>query len=194
MLFLIALVATHTALAEQNDLARSFDSPDGRFTLKMSLANKEAEEATLQVVEKASAKVVGDLGTDYASILSHPKVLWSRDSKRLAYRSAGRKEWSTSVAFWDGSAFKYVPLPEELPSPTIQFRKSDATGGVKNYGGGQEPLRWLKSGELELLGTERQMAHESSRTYTASMTITIGFDAQHHASVKAASKSKTRVE
>jgi hypothetical protein len=183
-----------TLLAQQDDLTKSFDSPDGRFALKVSVPNEEAEEAKLEVVEKASGKVVGDLGTDYASIMSHMKVVWSRDSKRLAFRSAGQREWSTSVCFWDGSAFHYVPLPEELPSPDIKFRKSDEQGGVKNYGGGEEPVRWLKSGDLELLSEQTQMARESSRTYTGSITITITFDPQQHPSVKSVSKSKTRVE
>lgn len=104
------------------------------------------------------------------------------------------KEWSTNVYFWDGSAFHYVALPEDLPSPDIKFRKSDEHGDVKNYGGGEEPVRWLKSGDVELSSQQRQMARESSRTYTATLTITIRFDAQHHASVKSVLKSTTRVE
>ncbi len=182
-------------LAAQEDETKFFDSPDKRFSLKVSLPNKEAEEAKLEVVEKASGNVVGDLGTDYGSIMSHIRVVWSRDSKRLAYRTAGVKEWSTNVYFWDGSAFHYVALPEDLPSPDIRFRKSDEHGGVKNYGGGEEPVRWLKSRDLELSSQPRQMARESSRTYTATLTITIHFDAHHHASsVKSVSKSTTRVE
>ncbi len=38
------------------------------------------------------------------------------------------------------------------------------------------------------------MTDQSSQAYTASITITIGFDAQHRASVKSVSKLKTRVE
>ena len=188
------MLLTVSALAADDNLTKSFDSPDHRFSLKVIAPGTEGGETKLQVVEKASGNVVGDLGTDYPTIMSHIKVVWSGDSKRVAYRTAGVKEWSTNVYFWDGSAFRYIELPEELPTPDIKFRKSDESGGVKNYGGGVTPVRWLKSRDLELTSEERQMARESSRTYTGSITITIGFDAQQRASVKSVTKSKTRVE
>ena len=194
LLFSLALASSSPLLAAPDDLTETFDSPDGRFALKVEAPDKEAEEAKLAIVEKASGKVVGDLGTDYASILSRIKVVWSPDSKRVAYRGAGEKDWSTSVYVWDGSAFRHVPLPENLPSPDIKFRKSDEQGGVKNYGGGVEPVRWLKSGDLELVSEETQMARESSRTYTGSITIIVRFDKEQRASIRSATKSKTRVE
>lgn len=194
LLFLLLALTTRELLADQATKLRSFPSPNGRFALTVTVPNEQSEEAKLEVIEKASGKVVGDLGTDYPSIISHMKVVWSADSTRVAYRTAGAKEWHTNVYFWDGSTFHYISLPADLPSPDIKFRKSDEDGGVKNYGGGEEPLRWLKSGDLQLLSQERQMARESSRTYTATGTITIGFDAQYHASVKSVSKSSTRVE
>ena len=192
--FLLAMLSAVSALAADDDETKSFDSPDRRFTLKVTAASTDDGEPKLEVLEKASGKVVGDLGTDYPPIARRIKVAWSADSKRLAYRTAGEKDWSTEVYFWDGSGFRYVKLPEELPSPEIKFRKSDEEGGVKNYGGGVEPVRWSKSGDLELRSEETQMARESSRTYTGTVTITISFDAQNKASVKSVSKSKTRVE
>ena len=183
-------VATSTLLGEQEEQARSFASPDGKFALKISVPDEESADAKLEVIEKASGKVVGDLGTDYASIISHIKVVWSADSKRLAYRTAGQKEWHTSVYFWNGSAFHFVPLPEDLPSPEIKFSKTDEGGGVKNYGGGEEPIRWLKSGDLELSSQLTEMARASSHTYTATVIITIGFDAQDHASVRSVTNRK----
>ncbi|MEP6955967.1 MAG: hypothetical protein ABI883_04020 [Chthoniobacterales bacterium] len=193
-LFLLLLIATtRFVLAEEDELTQSFNSPDGRFALTVNPPATNDGEAKLAVIEKASGKVVGDLGTEHPSIMGQIKVVWSADSKRLAYRTAGSKEWSTDVYFWNSSAFLSIALPEELPSPEIKFRKSES-GSVKNYGGGVEPVRWLKSGDLELLSQETQFARESSRTYTATITITIGFDAQQHASVKSVSKSKTHVE
>ena len=179
---------------EEPEVKRSFASPDGRFALKVNEPNGQSTEAKFEVIDNASGRLVGELGTDYASTTSHMKVVWSADSKRLAYRSAGQKEWHTSVAFWNGAAFKSVNLPEDLPSPEIKFRKDDEAGGVKNYGGGEEPVRWRKSGDLELMSEHTEMARESGRTYTATITIIIGFDAQHHPSVKSVSKSKTTVD
>lgn len=192
-LFLIA-VGTIALVAQDKEGRRGFDSPDGRFTLKISLPDEEYADAKLELIERLSGKVVGDLGTDYQSIVSKIKVVWSADSKRVAYRTAGEKEWHTAVYLWNGSLFKLASLPEELPSPRIKFRKSDNEGGVKNYGGGEEPLRWLKSGDLELLSEQTEMAHESGNTYTGKLKITIHFDAQHHASVKTVSKSQTTVD
>jgi hypothetical protein len=192
---LISVTVAASALrAEQEEQVRSFASPDGRFALKVNVPNEESADAKLEVIEKASGKVVGDLGTDYASIISRIKVVWSADSKRLAYRTAGQKEWHTSVYFWNGSVFCLVPLPEDLPTPEIKFRKTDGGGGVKNYGGGEEPVRWLKSGDLELSSQLTEMARASSRTYTATLTIMISFDPQDHASVKSVTKSKTRLD
>jgi len=186
------LVGLHAQ--QETEPGQTYASPDGRFALQLSAADDQSDQAKIEIVEKASGKVVGDLGTDYASLGSHMKVVWSADSKRVAYRSGGTKDWHTSVAFWNGSAFEPVELPENLPLPTMQFRKEDEGGGVKNYGGGEEPLRWLKSGDLQLLGEHMELARESGRTYTATITITIGFDAQHHALVRSASKSKTKVD
>ena len=53
----------------------------------------------------------------------------------------------------------------------MQFRKDDEGGGVKNYGGGEEPLRWLKSGDLQLLGEHMELARESGRTYLQSRSV-----------------------
>jgi hypothetical protein len=179
---------------EEEERTPILDSPNGRFTLRVSVPDDVEKEAKLDIVEKASGKVVGDLGTDYRRIRSDIKLVWSAESTRLAYRTAGQKQWSTNVYFWNGSDFESVNLPEDLPSPSIKFRKDDETGGVKNYGGGEEPMRWLKSGDLEVISEQTQMARESGRTYTATITITIHFDKQHHASVKSVSKSKTKID
>ena len=68
---------------------------------------------------------------------------------------------------------------------------------MKNYGEGEEPSRWLKSGDLELLSEQTQMARESGRTSTAAATITIGFDAQRRARIKSVSQienDSTRID
>ena len=86
-----------------------------------------------------------------------------------------------------------VPLPDDLPGPAIKFRKG-AGGGVKNYGGAVKPLRWLKSGELELSSDSMMLSRVDGRTYTGVVVITLAFDAQHHASVQKVGKTKTKVD
>jgi hypothetical protein len=98
-----------------------------------------------------------------------------------------------SVYFWNGSTFEEVPLPDDLPSPDIKFRKESESGHVKNYGGAVKPLRWLKSGELEL-SSDSMMLTEDGLTYTGALRFVLAFDAQRHAVVKQVGKTKTEVE
>jgi hypothetical protein len=173
----------------------SFRSPNGRYDLQVTKVpnNNNQEDSKLDVVETASNKMVGDLGMVFSSQLSRSVLVWSADSKRIAFGSGGDRHRETTVYFWNGSAFVSVPLPDDLPSPHIKFRKG-ANGAVKNYGGGVRPIRWLKSGDLELSSEEVMLSRVDDMTYTGTIVITIGFDARHHAVVKKVSKTKTRVE
>jgi hypothetical protein len=186
-LVLMALCWTSACLAEVTD---KFPSPDGRFALRIGA------DPEVALIEQASGKVMVDLGTLYSRYLSHPEetvLVWSADSKWAAYATRGNRDGDTSVYFWNGSAFDTIPLPDDLPGPEIKFRKG-AGGDVKNYGGAVKPLRWLKSGELELSSDVMMLSRKDTRTYTGVVVITLAFDAQHHASVRKVGKTKTEVE
>src|SRR5438034_6700590 len=132
-----------------------FPSPDGAFALRIADAG-DSGERKVELIEKASGKVMVDLGVPWRSQV----LVWSPDSKWVAYGNRGDKAGEVSVYFWNGSTFEEVPLPDELPSPDIKFRKEHKSGHVKNYGGAVTPLRWLKSGELELRSEERRVGKE----------------------------------
>ena len=91
------------------------------------------------------------------------------------------------------AGFDKAFLPENLPSPRIKFPKGKE-GNVKPYGGGVTPLRWLKSGELELSSEDMMLSRDDGKSYTGLLRFTISFDAQHKASVKTVGKTKTEVE
>ena len=55
------------------------------------------------------------------------------------------------------------------------------------------PLRWLKSGELELSSEDMMLSRDDGKSYTGVLRFTISFDAQHKASVKNVGKTKTEV-
>ena len=187
-LVLLALCWTSAGLAEAS-ASDKFPSPDGRFALRVDADLKVA------LIEQTSGKVMVDLGSVYSRYLSHPEetvLVWSADSKWAAYATRGDREGDTSVYFWNGSAFDKIPLPDDLPGPSIKFRKG-ASGGVKNYGGAVKPLRWLKSGELELSSDVMMLSRVDGGTYTGVVVITLAFDAQHHASVRKVGKTKTQV-
>jgi hypothetical protein len=161
-------------------------SPDGRFALRIT------DEQKVELVEKASGRVMLDLGEAWHNPGQVSQILvWSRDSERVAYGNRGYKEGEVSVYFWNGSSFEQVALPEELPSPDIKLPKD--CGAVKNYGGAATPLRWLRSGDLELSSDLMMLCRESGATCTAEARFTLAFDAQHHASVKKVGKTKTEV-
>ena len=188
--FLSIAVACYVAypwewLAAEEEI--KYLSPDGRFALRI------VDEQKVELIEKASGEVMVDLGEAWHNPGQVSQILvWSRGSKRVAYGNRGYKGGEVSVYFWDGSSFEQVALPEELPSPHIKFPKD--CGAVKNYGGAATPLRWLKSGELELSSDLMMLCRGSGATCTGELRFTLAFDEQHHASVKKVGKTKTEVE
>ncbi len=171
-----------------------FPSPDGRFALRITAAaGDDSSEPKVELIEKASGKVMVDLGTAYTSHLRDTVLVWSANSRRAAYGTRDNREGETSVYFWNGSAFDEITLPENMPGPHIDFGKH-VNDSVKNYGGGTKPVRWLKSGDLELSSDSTMMSRENSGTYTGVVVFTLTFDAKHHASVQSVGKTKTRVD
>jgi hypothetical protein len=163
-----------------------YPSPDGKFALRITQPT-EAEVAKIALIEKASGKVMVDLGISLRSQV----LVWSPDSKWAAYGDRGYGSGQVKVYFWNGSTFEEVALPEDLPSPSIKFPKE--IGSLKNYGGAPTPLRWLESGELELSSDSMMLDRISGATYTGELRFTLAFDAQHHASVNNVGKTKTEV-
>src|SRR4030095_6324483 len=152
-------------------------SPDGRFALRIT--NDEGfGEGKVELIEKASGCIMVDLGIPWRTQV----LVWSSDSKRVAYANRGNKWGELKVYFWNGSAFEAASLPEDLPSPDIKFPKGKGAD-VKNYGGAVTPLHWLKSGDLELSSDSMLLDRGSGTTYTGELRFTLAFDAQHHASV-----------
>jgi hypothetical protein len=201
--FFVSLVLTcASAGLAADELVTDFDcvSPDGRFALRMVYPKKPDDaDVKLDLVEKQSGKVMVDLGTVADSRLEAVVMVWSADSKRVAYGSrddepgARVTSGSTVVFFWNGAAFDRVELPQNLPSPKIAYPKG-AGADVKPYGGVVKPLRWLKTGELELSADELVVSRVDEKSYTGTVTFTITFDKEHVPSVKTIGKTKTVVE
>src|SRR5438046_1262497 len=175
-------------------------SPDGRFALRITQPKDDEYHPTVELIEKDSGKVMLTLHSASDTELFDPSesvLVWSADSKSVAYgfrdSPPGVREVSLGavVGFWNGSGFDKVFLPQDLPVPKIKFPQGKG-GDVKPYGGGVKPLRWLKSGELELSSEDEVMLR--GKTYTGVLQFTISFDPQHHPSVKNVGKTKTEVD
>jgi hypothetical protein len=158
-----------------------YSSPDGRFSLR-------SKDREVQLIENDSGQVIVDLGEPWRSQV----LVWSPDSKRVAYGNRGDKAGEVKVYFWNGSTFEEATLPDDLPIPDIKFPKD--CRAVKNYGGAATPLRWSKSGDLELSSDLMMLCRDSGATCTGERRFTLAFDQQHHASVKKVGKTKTEVE
>ena len=178
-------------------------SPDRRFALKITQSKDDEYHPTVELIEKQSGTVLvalhsGQEDTDLFDA-SQAVLVWSADSKRVAYGfranppGARLVERGALVCFWNGSGFDKVFLPENLPSLRIKFPKGQG-GNVKPYGGGVTPLRWLKSGDLELSREDMMFSRDDNKSYTGVLHFTISFDTQHKASVKNVGKTKTEVE
>jgi hypothetical protein len=176
-----------------------YPSPDGRLALRITRPTDDEYHPTVELIEKDSGKAMVTLHNGSDSDLfdaSESVLVWSADSKSVAYGFRASPpgvrvvERGALVCFWNGSGFDKVFLPENLPVPEIKFPEGKG-GYEKPYGGGVKPLRWLKSGDLEISSENEVMLR--GKTYTGVLQFTISFDAQHHASVKKVGKTKTKV-
>jgi hypothetical protein len=179
-----------------------YPSPDGRFALRITQSKDDEYHPTVELIEKDSGNVMVTLHSGSDSDLfdaSESVFVWSPDSKSMAYGfranppGARVVERGALVCFWNGSGFDKVFLPENLPVPHIKFPKGKG-GNLKPYGGGVTPLRWLKSGDLEMSNEEMMLSRDDGKSYTGVVHFTLGFDSQHRASVKKIGKSKTEVD
>ena len=183
---ILLLCSVPAALTENEDSPIRFPSPDGRFALRITTPSEGADQKA-ELIEKTSGKTMADLGVPY----SRQVMVWSSDSKWVAYCNRSDKAGELSVYFWNGSEFESITLPDDLPSPDIKFPKG--MGAVKNYGGAVEPLRWSKTGELELSSDAMMLGRDDGVTYTGVLRFTLSFDAQHHVTIKHVGKRKNTV-
>jgi hypothetical protein len=179
-----------------------YPSPDGRFALRITQSRNNEYHPTVELIEKNSGKVMLTLHSgsdDELFDASESLLIWSFDSKRAAYGfrasppGARLLSLRALVCFWNGSGFDKVFLPENLPMPEIKFPRGKE-GNVKPYGGGVKPLKWLKSGDLEISSEDMMLSRDDGKSYTGVLRFTVSFDAQHHPSVKKVGKTKTEVD
>ena len=172
-------------------------SQDRRFALRITQSKDDEYHPTVELIEKSSGKVMVTLHSESDDELldaSESVLIWSADSKSVAYgfraSPPGARILSLGalVCFWNGSGFDKVFLPENLPDPDIKFPKGKENN-VKPYGGGVKPLKWLKSGELEMSSEEMMLSRDDGKSYTSVVRFTVSFDAQHQPTVKHIGKS-----
>lgn len=186
--FIVLLLACLASVGLGEDTsAIKFKSPDGRFGLQVA-------GLKVDLIETASGKVMIDLGTlwinrDDSSDKEEPLLVWSDDSKWAAYGTRTSVSGSTTVYSWDGSVFKKVALPAKLPEPKIKPREGDSDVKLKGYA--EEPLKWIRPGELEVSNKLMGVGRDVGFRYTGSIVITVEFDPSGRASIKSVTDTKT---
>jgi hypothetical protein len=169
----LKILATCCALMVTAPLSLTADdrifckSPDGKFALRTTFTEFVPSHGDAAIIEtgtnKVAVQVHGDVGA------GSEKLVWSKDSRRVASFRDGENEGVTKVFFRNGSAFEEVKLPE-LPSPQLpDVPKAEASNSetIRRL----EPIRWLDSGDL-LLESELQ----NNAGARAALQITLGFE------------------
>jgi hypothetical protein len=158
------------ASLEAKDIIRD-KSPDGKFALRI----RKGEGWEAASIEVRTKKTVVDLET-YGSYTKEARLVWSKDSKRVAHFGPDRRGGTTTVYFRNGSDFKEIPLPQipDCDAPA----KQDGDEYLKTIEYSAEPERWLKSGAL-LLAVHEEWTRNGGDFPEGSETVTIAFNAEH---------------
>lgn len=193
VLFLLAAFAVCSGRAAEPPVIKC-PSPDHRFALRLTPPKSgDSLDYRAEIIEPASGEFILDLGTAYPKHLGETVLVWSAKSNWVAYATRGDKQSDLKVYFWNGAIFEEVRLPSDLPRPSMEYRNG-AGADVKNYGGGISPLRWLRSGDLELSSDLMMLSRVDNRAYVGTVQFTLSFDKQHRASLHKVSKTKMRVD
>ena len=187
--FIVASFGVCSLAASVNAEVISCKSPDGKFALSHVHENKQPYAGDTAIIEVATGKTVQPLDSNWE--IGELKLLWSRDSQRVAYfadnthftENAGG--CSTRVFFRNGSAFNEIKLPE-LPSPQLPSKAT--TESDKKTNRRVEPMDWLKTGDLVL---ESQMLNDAWGR--AASKITIGFDQENRAAIRNVEQEKMSI-
>jgi hypothetical protein len=159
-------------------------SPDGKFALQISRTDEGWWSA--EIVGLKSEDVV--FLEIYQNMVEGVRLVWSKDSERVAYFEPDRRGGSTHIYFRNGSNFdevEYPDVPECSENPNAQgsathFKTTDATSS---------PKEWLKSGAL-VVAVEESWLTDDENGHHCSETVTIAFDANRKASIESVKNKK----
>lgn len=159
-------------------------SPDGKFALRETFNELNPIHGDSAIIESGTRKVAVQLHGDEPA--GSEKLVWSKDSRRVASFRYDWQNGATKIFFRDGEMFEEIKMPE-LPSPQLpDLPKPDGSNSetIKRV----EPIRWLDSGDL-LLESELQ----NKAGARAALQITVGFEQGNQSMVRKNEKEKMSV-
>jgi hypothetical protein len=172
----IAIASTLVVLAQQDvsQTRQRFVSPDGRFGIHQS-QEEDIDGVGLTRVDlvevKSGTKLceLGSLGNQWAADI---RILWSPDSRRLAFVSPGRRGDWTDVWVLKDKSFEQVGLPE---MPPLELKQDHF---AKTVLASYSALRWTKPDVLLL-----NYSAEDDEGNSARVQLACHFDANNRARV-----------
>jgi hypothetical protein len=171
-------------------IARSKGCDQGQIAgRKVRLANLEGEEGwDAAIVDLRSKKPVEYLGV-YDNYVEGMRLVWSKDSKRVAHFEPDRCGGTTHIYFRNGSKFEEVPFPSgEVPKCHGNLTAEEEEKFVKTIEGTESPKAWLKSGALVIAVDESWITEDGGGS--CSQTVTIASDAKRKAFVQSVTEKK----
>ena len=183
--FAVILIATCLVPSlEAKDVIKD-KSPDGKFALRIHKGEEGWEAAIINLRTK---EAVADLDV-YGNYVENMRLLWAKNSNRVAHFEPDRRGGTTYIYFRNGSKFEEVEFPSaELPECHKNITGEEEKKYVKTTEFTESPKAWLKSGAL-VVGIDQSWLTEDGSEDSCSQTVTIVFDANHKASVQSAKQS-----
>jgi lipoprotein NlpI len=155
-------------------------SPDGRFALQLSADQDVFDLGLVDLNTRKELVNLASLGSPYAK---HSHLIWSPDSKRVAYTEDSRRGGYTTVYQQKGDGFEEVKLPD-LPD-------CEAKHVAKVYETSLSAERWLKASTLVLLKREGWTT-EDGGDGECEKSVTITFDAKGKPSIQKVTSTSAR--
>jgi lipoprotein NlpI len=155
-------------------------SPDGRFALQLSADQDAFELGLVDLGTHKELVSLASLGSPYAK---HSHLIWSPDSKRVAYTEDSRRGGYTTVYQQKGDRFEEVKLPN-LPD-------CEAKHVQKVYEASLTPERWLNASTLVLL-KRSGWTTEDGGDGECEKSVTITFDAKGKPSIQKVRSTSAR--
>jgi hypothetical protein len=164
-------------------------SPDKKFALHCVYADKQPYNGEAAIVDLETHKNVFSVDPNWT--LGYTKLVWSTDSKRVAYFfEKGGGSWTYQMGMRvfshtaDTPSFNEITLPE-LPTPRLP---KNATGSEPDTAKRVEPMKW--NGPTDLL-VEKELVNPAWAR--AAVKFTLAFDQNNQASIRNVEQEKESI-
>ena len=149
-----------------------FTSPDKQWALRVGAAAGESDPVPVSVVEVKSLAEQLVFEELAAPLVANAKVVWSSDSKRLAYYQPSRRGGACAVFFLVEGKWTQMALPT-LPEPPDAPIKNGELAEETPVADDLTPLRWQKDGALVVARARQEIS--AGKTYRCEAVATVAW-------------------